>query len=919
MRLHRITLRDVKAVTERTVELPDSGIIVLEGPNEIGKSTLLEAFDHLLDKPHSSKHREVWAMKPVNRDVGPYVEAEFTIGEHRVRFAKRWLRRPKAELHILSPQPEQLTGKQAHDRVQALLKKSLDQTLWDALRFSQSGDGSMSPLVASDALRKALDAAAGARLHAGDGERVLDAVEKEFRLYYTPTGHKTGEYRAAIEHYQQAQQGLEDAERKVVEAEGLLTDLEEARGQVVELTALHQQSLQDHEDRDRAWTQAQELLEALAQEERALSQAQLAAREARTGLLRRRTETNQLQEMQTQIELLRAQVQEQRATSAARSAQAQSARVRAAQAEELQESRERTRDYWEAMVDLARHDRDQVHYGEQQAQLRAAIDRVAQLTTELARLAAEAPQPQISDSQLSALRARHLAWSVKDEHHRSEGTTVLVESLGRGVQIDGAELSAHESRTLPLSEALVVDVPGAVRVTIRPEAATHQRAAEVALLLSHYESALAELGVTDMDHAQGQRDRCLEYDAQMRVLEDDLRGTLGLCGVDVESCMAQSREGRFPEALGERQRSLEQRGLEAESDRAELQAVLDALTAPSEVKKKEEQLDPHERLSAATDSLRTAQAAVELARVECRRAREEARGFDQAAAEASSQLSHAEASLAAQENQWKQRSDALQEARDEVADEDLAQRAQDQDDAVDAARNQVEQAQQRIHQEGLEELKAECERARAQLIAHEQALQGARRTKHELTGKVELVAAEGRAEQQNLAEAQLRAATSEVAALDRRARAVRHLRTVLHRHRDAARATYVAPFTHALEELGQQVYGTGFTVTVDEHLTLTERTLDGATIAFEQLSGGAKEQLGILSRLAVARLVDPRQGVPVVIDDALGYSDPKRLADMAQVLGASVEGADLQLILITCTPDRYAAIPGAHQIRLTAA
>ena len=34
-------------------------------------------------------------------------------------------------------------------------------------------------------------------------------------------------------------------------------------------------------------------------------------------------------------------------------------------------------------------------------------------------------------------------------------------------------------------------------------------------------------------------------------------------------------------------------------------------------------------------------------------------------------------------------------------------------------------------------------------------------------------------------------------------------------------------------------------------------------------------------------IVDPADGVPVILDDALGYSDPDRLASMAQVPAAT--------------------------------
>ena len=55
MRLHRLTLRDVKGVRECAVDFPDRGVLVIEGPNEVGKSTLLDGFDALLTLKATSR------------------------------------------------------------------------------------------------------------------------------------------------------------------------------------------------------------------------------------------------------------------------------------------------------------------------------------------------------------------------------------------------------------------------------------------------------------------------------------------------------------------------------------------------------------------------------------------------------------------------------------------------------------------------------------------------------------------------------------------------------------------------------------------------------------------------------------------------------------------------------------------------
>ena len=46
--------------------------------------------------------------------------------------------------------------------------------------------------------------------------------------------------------------------------------------------------------------------------------------------------------------------------------------------------------------------------------------------------------------------------------------------------------------------------------------------------------------------------------------------------------------------------------------------------------------------------------------------------------------------------------------------------------------------------------------------------------------------------------------------------------------------------------------------------------------------------------------------MPVVIDDALGFTDPDRLTKMGAVFDAV--GGDGQVIVLTCSPQRYASV-----------
>lgn len=186
----------------------------------------------------------------------------------------------------------------------------------------------------------------------------------------------------------------------------------------------------------------------------------------------------------------------------------------------------------------------------------------------------------------------------------------------------------------------------------------------------------------------------------------------------------------------------------------------------------------------------------------------------------------------------------------------------------------------------------------------------------DVAAQLKVYGTQGRQSQLDVAEVALRHAESEYAAVGRRARAAELLRSVMGRHRDQARQRYVAPFRTEVERLGRIVFGDTFAVEVDSDLRICSRTVAGTTVPYDSLSGGAKEQLGIVARLAGAALVAKEDTVPVIIDDALGFTDAGRLARMGEVFDAV--GGDGQVIVLTCSPERYASVEDATRIELTA-
>ncbi|MGO1910095.1 MAG: ATP-binding protein, partial [Brevibacterium linens] len=184
----------------------------------------------------------------------------------------------------------------------------------------------------------------------------------------------------------------------------------------------------------------------------------------------------------------------------------------------------------------------------------------------------------------------------------------------------------------------------------------------------------------------------------------------------------------------------------------------------------------------------------------------------------------------------------------------------------------------------------------------------------QLSALIDDRAAEGIYDKLKAAEQSLESLRSRLSRLQRQANAIRLLRETVLTHKEEAQRRYVAPFKEAIEKLGRVIFGQGLSVEISENLEIVSRTLHGRTVAFEALSGGTKEQLALIGRLAVATLVDSDSGAPVILDDAFGFSDEQRLAALNVILGNV--GRKSQVILLTCQPDRFASIGGADTVSL---
>ncbi|MGB8814284.1 MAG: chromosome segregation protein SMC, partial [Paracoccaceae bacterium] len=153
--------------------------------------------------------------------------------------------------------------------------------------------------------------------------------------------------------------------------------------------------------------------------------------------------------------------------------------------------------------------------------------------------------------------------------------------------------------------------------------------------------------------------------------------------------------------------------------------------------------------------------------------------------------------------------------------------------------------------------------------------------------------------------------SAEVAALMR-------LRGALEAARSAAKDRYFAPVMAELLPLLRVLHGDGELVMDD--VTLLPRALvrGGVEESLDILSGGTREQIAVLTRLAFARLLAKAgEGVPVVLDDALVFSDDDRIEAMFTALHRVAQGQ--QIIVFTCRSRAFRSLGGDWpQIRVAA-
>ncbi len=894
MRFLTLKLRHYRVHRELALQF-DPARTLIGGPNEAGKSTLVEALHRVLflkAKGNTEHHR---AMISSTHPGQPEVELTFTTGGFNYHLKKRF--GPAGTTTLAPSHSVGLSGDAAETELARLLGVDAGVTgkavnlqwahLW--VWQGQAGDDpAVHATMQQEGLLHRLQALGGAAALQSE----LDArVARHFSTAREQIFTQTGKPKAGS--------ALELAERQLQSARddfGRCADrIQQLEGAATALTSASR-TLQDATG-------------SLAELER--SRAELAARRAELETWRRQ-ETEQLhaekeaeQQWQSRLaahqQILAAHAEMTRLVSVVAPQQAALAVAEA--------HREATRE----RADLAEeaHQQAALATGVARLRLELATARQAELSTtealeQLQSQAAKVAERQSAAAQLKEQLSRlapvdaPALRNLQELDSRCAQTRVALQAMATGVEVLAADLSVQAGDQLLgvgekqiLTETTDLHVGAGVHLRLQPGGGTSLAEArrQEAAAQHQLRQTLDSLGVATIAAALETQLRRELLTQELQAAEAELKG-LGAGRIGVDLAKAQM-EAQAATANVER--------LAALSPDRPLPATADAARAWTQVLARE----LSEGEAAAKIAKSVAAAAVT--------ARDQA---DTAWLKSQRELMDQGHQLTALRAQWEL---LVQTHGSDAAREDALQRAQaariTAGTVLQSTRAAIAALQpdlltgdaQRIDR-ALQQKTAERDDARVRIAVAQTTLRS--------DGSDDPTASLA------LAEAHLRSATEHREVTRRQADAMILLDDLFRAEQQTLASQFTQPLADKISGYLQCLFGPGAGAQVTLHdqeftgLQLTRARAGGGTFSFGSLSGGAREQMGAAVRLAMAEVLaaDFDGCLPVLFDDAFAFSDPERVHQLQRMLDlAAARG--LQVIVLTCNPTDYAAL-GATGIQL---
>lgn len=864
MKLTALRLHNVRRFAGRgiAVEGIGDGVNVLCAVNEFGKSTCFDALHALFFQPHTGTPGAVQGLRPYSGG-NPLVEADILTGQGAFRLTKQYYGGRRAMVRDLASGRLLAQADEAERFITGLVQGGTTGPA--GLLWVRQGITGIERRAKSDeegekrARESVLTSVQGEVETLTGGRRMAQAVaqcEEELSRLVTATGRPKagGPYAQAIEERDRLIETERRLSSELRELREALDKRRSLRSRLAELEDPEQQAarLNDLAQAEAALTAARAHGEALktAEVEAALARNRLdAARLALDGHRRNWARFAVLRDLE-------ADGRRKRDEALARQREAGDAGQAAAQAVDTAESREREARELLSRLEKSMRARDAAEHlaGLQQSHAKAEAGRgeVEAIQAELKALALPAAvvkQLEAIETELVGLRA------VSAARVPMLRVTYQVGVSGT-VGLDGVALADGEERALTRSAALEIDGVGQISLTVPEGRDGHE---ELARAEAKRMTLLATLGVGSLAEAR-QRESAIR----------DLTGQLELAQQRL-ALLAPDGLAALREAIAR----LEAQSSGAVEVKGDPEAARTALAAAEAL------------VTASRNAQREAQAARDAAGVTVVTA-------ERALASVASELAGLAAMLGAEE-------------RREAQEVELAATQAEADTVFAAAQAQVEA----LRAGAIDLAGAEAKFRRMRSVVDAAAAEIATR-REEAAGLNALIGARSNDAIEEVwqeAADKLVAAQKRLAGLEREVALLTRLRDALDAARAEARDHYFAPVMSELRPLLGLLFEDA-TVTFDEE-TLLPRTVrrNGLEEPVGVLSGGMREQLAVLTRLAFARLLaKDGQPAPVILDDALVYSDDDRIERMFDALHR--QASNQQIIVFSCRQRAFAQLGG---------
>ncbi|MCF3649048.1 AAA family ATPase [Synoicihabitans lomoniglobus] len=893
MILHAIELHHVGRFRESVRLGPFApGLNVLSAPNESGKSTSLHAAARALFDRHTTKGEELKSLQPVGTDLAPRIAVEFETAAGRFRIEKTFLQKPTSELRAWQSASWQLIAEsdQADQRVQALLHSSLpgrgatksehwgflgflwarqgEPAVWPGFNDEGVGQNIRAQLVqleldpVIERLRERLAATFGSILTATGQPRTggplrtaeddLTRLDEELtQLHATRT-----KLEDALVRYQQAASGVTQLAKEHAERTAAAATLHESAQAAERLSA----ELKTHQH---ALLTAQEKLDTVAADATKLAHLRQLTAEAQTAITAAEHTAATATQKRTD---LRARLDAMQTERPQRESALQTRRVELQRAQGLLRLRQHT----ETAAALARQIAKVEATAAELAELKARQAKLPDLTpAQLRKLEDLAEQTRTLTAQLQALGLTVELTPDRDALVAADGKSQNPDPKSQ------TEIPAGQTTTLRSPQTLDLHLADWGRIVIRSGAQETQNVAkELDTAHTALRNALEKAEVPTLDAAREAVTERRELDTQLKTLGATLASQLGehdtLADLQDTAASAARRADAQAATLPP-----------TAADHALSQADLEATEA---------------RLSAALPAEEKALTAFDR---EMERIRTEERTATQTEQTADKQLTEQRGSLRTHEAQTADLMGRYADGLD--AAKTAAQIAFTQAEArVAAAKAQLPPDYDKLPERN--------KRAAVSLQQIANELQARRTERDQAKGTLETLGGQGLYSRETELEEKKVEATLRRDAARAQGWTTRIAHDLIEHRKQAATKAVLTPLEQRLTAAFAELSGDPTRqVFLNEQLQIAGigRTRE-ATHAFDQLSQGAKEQLLLCLRLAVAQELATDEPQVLILDDVLVNTDPVRQERILDVLGA--QATHLQILILTCHPDRYRGV-----------